>query len=81
MSDDLGRAEQVAALAPGQRAVRFLAAGGDIVVTADPATLKPMIDKVLSAATRNPQFAVRITDAQRRILEAKAHLGLLRCAS
>ena len=81
VSDDLGRAEQVAALAPGQRAVRFLAAGGDIVVTADPATLEPMIDKVLSAATRNPQFAVRITDAQRRILEAKAHLGLLRCAS
>jgi hypothetical protein len=40
-----------------------------------------MIDKVLSAATRNPQFAVRITDAERRILEAKAHLGLLRCAS
>jgi beta-N-acetylhexosaminidase len=81
VSDDLGRAQQVAAIAPGQRAVRFLAAGGDIVVTADPATLGPMIDEVLAAAISDPGFAVRVTDAQRRILEAKTHLGLLRCAS
>lgn len=79
VSDDLGRAEQVAAVAPGHRAVRFLAAGGDILVTADPATLGPMIDEVLSAATSDRGFAVRITDAQRRILETKTHLGLLRC--
>jgi beta-N-acetylhexosaminidase len=79
VSDDLGRAEQVAAVAPGQRAVRFLAAGGDIVLTADPATLSPMIDAVLSAATNDPGLAARVTDAQRRILEAKSHLGLLPC--
>ena len=80
MSDDLGRAEQVAAIAPGQRAVQFLAAGGDIVVTADPATLGPMIDAVLSAATDDPEFAARVTDSQRRILDAKSRLGLLPCA-
>lgn len=80
VSDDLGRAEQVAAVTPGQRAVRFLAAGGDIVVTADPATLGPMIDAVLAAATNDPGFAARVIDAQRRILEAKSHLGLLPCA-
>jgi beta-N-acetylhexosaminidase len=79
VSDDLGRARQVAAVAPGQRAVRFLAAGGDIVLTADPATLSPMIDAVLSAATNDPGLAARVTDAQRRILEAKSHLGLLPC--
>ncbi|MGH3996584.1 MAG: glycoside hydrolase family 3 N-terminal domain-containing protein [Pseudonocardiaceae bacterium] len=80
VSDDLGRAEQVATVAPGERAVRFLAAGGDIVLTADPATLGPMIDAVLSAATNDPGFAARITDAQRRILEAKSQLRLLPCA-
>jgi beta-N-acetylhexosaminidase len=80
VSDDLGRAEQVAAVAPGERAVRFLAAGGDIVVTADPATLGPMIDAVLSAARDDPGLAARVTDAQRRILEAKSALGLLPCA-
>jgi beta-N-acetylhexosaminidase len=79
VSDDLGRAKQVAAVPPGQRAVRFLRAGGDIVLTADPATLGPMIDEVLSTATRDPEFAGRITAAQRRILEAKTHLGLLPC--
>ncbi|PZS35868.1 MAG: hypothetical protein DLM61_01255 [Pseudonocardiales bacterium] len=77
VSDDLGRAEQVATLAPGERAVRFLAAGGDIVVTADPATLGPMIDAVLSAARDDPGFAARVTDAQRRILEAKSPIGLV----
>jgi beta-N-acetylhexosaminidase len=79
VSDDLGRAVQVAAVAPGQRAVRFLAAGGDIVLTADPATLGSMIDAVLSAAADDPEFAARVTDSQRRVLEAKSHAGLLPC--
>ncbi|MBV9161055.1 MAG: hypothetical protein JO281_05760, partial [Pseudonocardiales bacterium] len=74
------RAEQVAALAPGQRAVLFLAAGGDIVVTAEPATLGTMIDAVLSTASNDPAFAARVTDAQQRILDAKNRLGLLPCA-
>jgi beta-N-acetylhexosaminidase len=80
VSDDLGRAKQVAALPPGQRAVRFLRAGGDIVVTANPATLGAMIDEVLSTATSDPEFAVRIIEAQRRVLEAKSHVGLLSCS-
>jgi beta-N-acetylhexosaminidase len=80
VSDDLGHAVQVSAVAPGQRAVRFLTAGGDIVLTADPTTLKPMIDAVLSAATDDPAFAARLTDSQRRILQAKAEAGLLPCA-
>lgn len=44
--------------------MRFLAAGGEIVVTADPATLGPMIDAVLSAATDDPGLAARVTDSQ-----------------
>jgi beta-N-acetylhexosaminidase len=79
VSDDLGRAVQVAAIAPGERAVRFLTAGGDIVLTADPATLSRMIDAVLSAATADPGFAARVTDSQRRVLEAKSQAGLLPC--
>jgi beta-N-acetylhexosaminidase len=79
VSDDLGRAKQVAAVPAGQRAVRFLRAGGDIVLTADPAALGPMIDEVLSTATSDPDFAGRITESQRRILETKTRLGLLPC--
>ena len=79
VSDDLGRAKQVAAVPPGQRAVRLLRAGGDIVLTADPDTLGPMIDEVLSTAASDPEFAERITESQQRILDAKARLGLLPC--
>jgi beta-N-acetylhexosaminidase len=80
VSDDLGRAVQVAAIAPGERAVRFFSAGGDIVLTADPATLGPMIDAVVSAIADDPGLAARVTDSQRRILEAKNQAGLLPCA-
>ena len=80
VSDDLGRAKQVAAVAPGQRAVRFIAAGGDIVVTAEPATVGPMIDAVLAAATSDAGFATRVTTAQQRVLAEKSVLGLLPCA-
>jgi beta-N-acetylhexosaminidase len=80
VSDDLGRAAQVAAIAPGERAVRFFSAGGDILLTADPATLSPMIDAVLSAITDDPELAEHVTDSQRRILEAKNQAGLLPCA-
>lgn len=80
VSDDLGRAKQVATVAPGQRAVRFLAAGGDIVLTAEPATLAPMIDAVLSAAVGDAGFAARVTTAQQRVLAEKSALGLLPCA-
>jgi beta-N-acetylhexosaminidase len=80
VSDDLGRAAQVAAIVPGERAVRFFSAGGDILLTADPATLSPMIDAVLSAITDDPGLAGRVTDSQRRILEAKDQAGLLPCS-
>lgn len=79
LSDDLGNAKQVASIASGQRAVRFLAAGGDVVLTAAPATLAPMIDAVLARAAQDPGFAGRIAAAQLRVLTAKRSMGLLRC--
>ena len=80
VSDDLGAAVQVAYLDPGARAVRFLGAGGNVVLTADPNTLGPMIDAVMNAAT-DPAFAAHIATAEMRVLEAKAAAGLLRCTA
>lgn len=77
LSDDLGNAAQVSATAPGQRAVRFLAAGGDIALTATPTTLAPMIDAVLARAQQDPTFAGQVTAAELRVLTAKQHMGLL----
>ena len=36
IADDLGAAAEVASVPAGRRAVRFVAAGGDIVITAGP---------------------------------------------
>jgi beta-N-acetylhexosaminidase len=79
LSDDLGNAKQVGAIASGQRAVRFLAAGGDVVLTAAPATLISMIDAVLARAAQDPTFAGRLADAELRVLTAKQSMGLVRC--
>jgi beta-N-acetylhexosaminidase len=79
LSDDLGVAKQVASVSAGQRAVRFLAAGGDVALTASAGSLGPMIDAVVARAGSDPEFAARVADAETRVLTAKQSMGLLRC--
>ena len=79
ISDDLGQAKEVASVPLGQRAVDFLAAGGDVVLTASPRTVDPMIDAVIDRSHRDPQFAARVSDAERQVLEAKTAHGLMPC--
>jgi beta-N-acetylhexosaminidase len=77
VSDDLGSARQVAAWPPGRRAVQFLRAGGDLVLTVTPATARPMYDAVLSLARHRSQFRRRVDAATLRILRIKQRYGLL----
>jgi beta-N-acetylhexosaminidase len=79
VSDDLGNAVQVASVPPGQRSVRFIAAGGDVVLTAAPGTLTPMIDAVLATSAGDHRFAEQVTAAERRVMLAKQSMGLLPC--
>jgi len=79
ISDDLGRAVAVAAVPAAQRAVRFVAAGGDLVLTVDPQTAGPMIDALVSRAAADPEFAAALTASARRVLDVKHSQGLLRC--
>ncbi|MEO6885868.1 MAG: glycoside hydrolase family 3 N-terminal domain-containing protein [Jatrophihabitantaceae bacterium] len=77
ISDDLGAAAQVAYLSPGQRAVAFVAAGGDMVLTVD-ATLAPeMTAALLTKANADPAFKALVDAAARRVLQAKQARGLL----
>jgi len=78
VSDDLGHAAQVASVPPGARAVGFIKAGGDLVLTANPTTLPTMIDAVLDAA-HDPTFAAQLNAAELRVTQAKAAAGLLPC--
>ena len=77
ISDDLGSAAAVQDVRPGDRAVRFLAAGGTLVLTVTPAVLPAMIDAVLARAEADPAFSAQVDAAVRTALLAKAARGLL----
>ncbi len=77
VSDDLGVARQVAGYAPGDRALLFLAAGGDLVLTVDPAVLPVMYDAVLARARADRGFRARVEQAALRVLRLKQSRGLV----
>src|SRR3954447_18529574 len=77
ISDDLGIALAVSTIPPVERAVRFLAAGGTLVLTTEPTILPEMIDAVLERSQRDPAFAATVDDAVRTALTAKDRAGLL----
>ncbi|MDF1604277.1 glycoside hydrolase family 3 N-terminal domain-containing protein [Nocardioides sp. YIM 152315] len=77
ISDDLAHARQVAGIAPAQRALRFIAAGGDMVLTVDAAPLPAMYGAVLSRARDRTGFRTLVRDAALRVLTAKQERGLL----
>jgi beta-N-acetylhexosaminidase len=77
ISDDLGSADQVSAWRPGRRAVRFLRAGGDMVLTVDPSVLPAMYDAVLRRAKASRGFRAKVDHAVLRILMTKQRHHLL----
>ena len=79
MSDDLGATAAVAAIDPGRRAVDFLAAGGDLVVSKTAEASLPMAAAVRERSTRDAAFRGRVDDAVLRVLRAKQAAGLLPC--
>ena len=63
----MGAAAQVADVAPGDRALNFLTAGGDIVINGDPSIQQEMTDAVLARAEQDPEFAAEIAEKVSRI--------------
>jgi beta-N-acetylhexosaminidase len=78
ISDDLGSARAVRAVPAGERATRFLAAGGTLVLTVDASIVPEMMDAVLERSDADPAFAAVVDDAVHTALLAKARAGLLR---
>lgn len=79
ISDDLGNAVAVRQVPAGQRAVDFVAAGGDMVLTVQPNDLAPMTDALLSRAARDAAFNGQVDAAALHVLQSKQSLGLLDC--
>ncbi len=78
ISDDLA-AKAVQYLAPGERAVRFLSAGGDLMIVGDPSLLADMASAVRKQARSDPAFADQLTRHAARVLQMKARRGLADC--
>jgi len=79
VSDDLGAAEAVAAITPERRAVDFLAAGGDLVVSKTLDATVRMAGGVQARAAADPAFRAVVDAAALRVLTAKQAFGLLPC--
>jgi beta-N-acetylhexosaminidase len=75
ISDDLSAAVQVESVPPGERAVRAVDAGVDMVLaSARPSVAPAMVDALISTARDDPDFAAKVDAAAARIVAAKADL-------
>jgi beta-N-acetylhexosaminidase len=78
ISDALG-ATAVESIPPGTRAIDFLLAGGDMVISNQTAPAIEMAKAVAARVTTDAAFRQRVDDAAFHVLRAKEAAGLLSC--
>ncbi|MGO3796718.1 MAG: glycoside hydrolase family 3 N-terminal domain-containing protein [Pauljensenia sp.] len=72
ITDDVSAAAQVQAWTPGERAVRAIDAGCDLVlVSASPEQTPEMVDAVVARSRQDPAFADKVRAAATRVLALK----------
>ncbi|MFI5712823.1 glycoside hydrolase family 3 N-terminal domain-containing protein [Kribbella sp. NPDC051620] len=79
ITDDVGAAAEVASVPAGQRATRFVAAGGDIVITAKASLTSTMVNALVVKAQQDKTFAAELQSSVGRVLALKQNRGLLSC--
>jgi beta-N-acetylhexosaminidase len=80
VSDDLGATAAVASIPAGNRALMFLSAGGDLVISKTAEATHAMVLAVRARSAADPAFSARIDDAALRVLRTKQGFGLLPCS-
>jgi beta-N-acetylhexosaminidase len=80
VSDDLGATAAVADVVPGDRAVQFIEAGGDLIISKTLAPATARAKALRDRAGSDQTFAARVDDSALRVLEAKDAAGLLPCS-
>jgi beta-N-acetylhexosaminidase len=75
MSDDVGGAAALKPWRTGERATRFVAAGGDLMLDIVPDDMAPMSAALADRASRDPAFRSRLADAARHVVAARLRLG------
>jgi beta-N-acetylhexosaminidase len=79
ISDDMGAAAAVASLSPAARAIGFLSAGGDMILSDSLPAAAAMDTAVLGTMKHDPAFRSVADAAVMRVLVAKQAYGLLPC--
>ncbi|MCU1475132.1 glycoside hydrolase family 3 N-terminal domain-containing protein [Amnibacterium sp.] len=75
MSDDVGAAAALAAWTPGQRATRFVAAGGDLLLDIVPDHIPAERAALVAAAAADPAFATKLRAAAVQVVAARLGVG------
>ena len=76
ITDDVSAAVQVQDVSAGDRAVRAIRAGCDIVLaSADPTVAADMVKALIATARSDPAFAARVDESATRVLNLKKSLG------
>lgn len=78
ITDDMN-AVAVKGVSTGQRAVRFVAAGGDIALTGNAGDAPTMANALSARAKSDKKFAAKVEASTKRVLALKQRLGLLTC--
>jgi beta-N-acetylhexosaminidase len=78
VSDSL-TAAAVSSMAPGERAIDFLLAGGDLIVARSAPAVVAMVAAVQARVATYTAFAKLVDNAALLVLEAKQAAGLLPC--
>ena len=64
-------------LTPAQRAINFINAGGDLVLTTNPADVASMVPAMLSRANSDSSFRAKVDASALRVLIAKQRVGVV----
>jgi beta-N-acetylhexosaminidase len=81
LSDDMGAAAAVAGISPGQRAISFVTAGGDLITTESLTVADEMDAALLARVASDSSFRAQVDAAALHVLTTKQAYGLLPCRS
>lgn len=76
ISDDLGAAKQVSGWSPADRAVKFISAGGNMILNVVPKQAKAMTHALITKAKADKHFRAKVDQSALKVLTAKHHAGL-----
>jgi beta-N-acetylhexosaminidase len=79
VSDEIGDAKAVQSILAGKRAVDFITAGGDMIISKTVPPAVTMAKALLARIGSDAAFRARVNEAVTRVLQAKKAAGLLSC--